>query len=323
MRLAVVIDRLEDINVKKDTSLALAYAAHELGWVVYFIEYNSLRYVAGRVEADAYRATNLSSALAHVVESGELTDYVQLAEPSAVSHADLDIVLIRKDPPVDEAFWAMTYLLRHWEMENVVVANSTQALREFNEKCVILRFPELITDTVVTADAKTLLSFLQTQQTVILKPLEGMGGTGILKLRAGDAGIPQALQSATRNHSVPVMMQRVLDVEHTGDKRILLFHGKPLPYALERMPAKGEFKANLAAGGSGRVVELTERDKVLAEAVVKRLPIDQLGLMGLDVIDGCITEINVTSPTCLREIQQESGVNYAKNYIEGLISQAS
>ena len=320
MKLALVIDSLDSINAKKDTSLALVYAAASLGCDVYLIEYNRLYFLDGGVEASAYHVEHADSELQEII-SGDvrLADVLTLSEPVIISKDDVDVVLMRKDPPVDSVYWATTYLLQIWEKQGVLVANSTRVLREYNEKCAILQFPELIADTVVASDLTALEYFLQEHESMILKPLDAMGGAGVLKLHASDNDVREKILTATSNQVLPVMVQQVLDVQSTGDKRILLFHGVPLPYVLVRRPAAGSFLANLAAGGSGEVVPLSDEDKKLAEAVARGLPIDELGLIGLDVIGGKITEINVTSPTCLREIQQHAGENYARLYIQKLM----
>ena len=316
MRVALVIDFLDGLNVKKDTSLALAYAAKELGCTVYLIEYNELYFSGDGVKANARQVQQIDDRLRGVIKAGVLDDYLQLSAPVILSAQDVDIVLMRKDPPVDASYWAVTYLLQLWEKAGVLVENSTRILRNFNEKCSILSFPAWITDTRVTSKLSVMEGFLKKLGTVILKPLDAMGGSGILKLRADDSDWQQTFLASTENETRPVMLQRVLDVESTGDKRILLFHGIPLPYALLRRPPAGDFRANLAVGGSGEVVELTKHDRKLADAVARGLPIDELGLIGLDVIDGHITEINVTSPTCLREIQEHAGENYARDYLK-------
>jgi glutathione synthase len=320
MRVALVIDLLDNINVKKDSSLALACAAKELGCEVYLIEYNQLFFAGYGVHANAHRIEAIDSQVQEIIHDGELWDYLTFSDPLVLAAEDLDIVMMRKDPPMDQAYWATTYLLQLWEVAGVLVANSTRMLRNFNEKCSILCFPELITDTVVTAELAIMDAFLEKQGTIILKPLDGMGGAGIEKLTAGDPAAQKTFMTATEQQRVPVMLQKVLDIDAAGDKRILLFHGIPLPYALQRMPAAGEFRANLALGGSGHVVELTKADKKLADLVARRLPIDELSFVGLDVIDGHLSEINITSPTCLREIQQHVGVDYARDYVKTLVS---
>lgn len=322
MRLAIVLDLLKDINVKKDTSLALAYAAKQRGCEVYLIEYNQVFLKDGEVQAAAQRVESIDERLQGLIAGTkiELKDYVQLSSRMTLTADDLDIVLMRKDPPLDQAYWGLTYLLQFWESAGVLVANSTRVLREYNEKCSILRFPALIADTVVTANARIIEIFLRKRGAVVIKPLNGMGGEGIIKLEADASDCKEQILAATDQGHLPVMVQQVLDIYREGDKRILIFHGQPLPYVLQRMPAQGEFRANLAAGGSGEVVRLTERDRELAMTVARQLPIDEMGLIGLDVIDGCISEINVTSPTCLREIQQYSGENYALDYVDGLLA---
>lgn len=320
MRVALVIDLIENINLKKDTSLALAAAAKELGCEVYLIEYNQMFYASDGMYAYAYCIEHIDSQVQEIIYTGTLADYLKLSDPVLLSADNLDIVMMRKDPPMDKSYWAATYLLQLWELDGVLVANSTQMLRNFNEKCSILCFPELIAETVVTAELAVMDAFLEKKGSIILKPLDGMGGSGVVKLHIGDANTRAVFLASTENQSTPVMLQQVLDIEAAGDKRILLFHGVPLPYALQRTPAKGEFRANLALGGSGCVVELTKQDKKITDLVARRLPIDQLSLIGIDVIDGHLSEINITSPTCLREIQQCAGVNYARDYVMTLIS---
>ena len=322
MRVAFVIDPLQSLNVQKDTTLSLACSALNAGCQVFFMEAPDLFFAFGRVSATASRVLSIDRALHTVLSdsSALLTDYLSLAEPCLLESGDVDLVFMRKDPPTDSTYWAVTYLLRFWERLGVRVANSTQALREHNEKCTIGLFPELITHTLISAKVTQIEAFLHKHETIILKPLDSMGGEGIVKLHASDPLVRLRIYSATQASVKPVMAQALLDVVRTGDKRIIIIHGEPLPYALARYPAEGNFLANLAAGGSGQVVELTESERSLAHAVAKQLPIDELGFIGMDVIDDCITEINVTSPTCLRELQTHSGECYADAYIQGFLS---
>jgi len=234
--------------------------------------------------------------------------------------ADFDAVLMRKDPPFDMEFFYTTHLLTQAEREGARVLNSPKALREHPEKLAILEFPEWIGPTLVTRDEKAIRAFHAEHKDIILKPLDGMGGMGIFRVGPDGMNLGSIIETLNQEGATSVMVQRYLPEIVDGDKRVLLIGGKPVPYCLARIPQGGEVRGNLAAGGRGQARPLTELDRQIGEALGPVLMARGLLLVGVDVIGSCVTEINVTSPTCFQEIQQQTGCNVAALYIDALVS---
>lgn len=226
-------------------------------------------------------------------------------QAQTVDLAAVDAVLVRSDPPVDSAYLAMTLLLEHARGETLIV-NDPRGLREANEKLYACRFPELMPATVVTADAAVLADFAEEHGTIVLKPLDGHGGRGVCLLRAGDAGASELMAARTGDGRYQVMAQEFLPGVYDGDRRILLLDGEPLG-ALRRRPSEGEFRANIGLGGQVDVVDLDDRDRRIVDTLAPALRADGLFFVGIDVIDGRLSEVNVTSPTGLRQLAHLSG----------------
>ena len=225
---------------------------------------------------------------------------------------------MRKDPPFDSEYLYATHLLEHAERNGARVFNKPRALRDYNEKLAILRFAQFTTPTLVTSQSDAIRAFLAEHRDVILKPLDGMGGAGIFRLREDDPNIGAILETQTLNGAVTVMVQRYLPAIVDGDKRVLLIAGKPVDWCLARIPKQGETRGNLAAGGTGVARPLSARDREIAETLGPQLVADGLLLVGLDVIGENLTEVNVTSPTCFQEITAQSGINVAGLFIDAL-----
>ena len=225
---------------------------------------------------------------------------------------------MRKDPPFDQGYLYATWLLEMAERQGARVFNRPQALRDYNEKLAIARFPEFIAPTLVSGDAGQIRAFLAEQGDIVVKPLNAMGGAGVFRLRPEDPNIGAILESLTRHGAETVMAQRYLPEIRDGDKRILVIDGEPVPYCLARIPAEGETRGNLAAGGTGVARPLTERDARIALALGPTLKAAGLLLVGLDVIGDCLTEVNVTSPTCFREITDQTGFDVAAMFMDKL-----
>ena len=305
MRVLVVMDPIENVNLKKDSTMAMLWAAsrrgHELGYALQQDLY-----------IDQGKAFGLISPL-KVFE--DYNHYYELGEQKKESLATYDVVLMRKDPPFDMKFLYSLYLLEYAQREGVLVVNNPQSVRDCNEKLFTTQFAELMTPTIVTNKQSHIRDFINTHQDVIVKPLDGMGGMGIFRLTADSPNIGSTLEMLTQLETLPVMAQKYLPEIIEGDKRILIVGGKPVDYCLARIPSQGETRGNLAAGGRGVAMPLSARERELAEQVAPVLVAKGLYFVGLDVIGGCITEINVTSPTCVREIDDQCGTQIAVDFI--------
>ncbi len=292
IRLGIIMDPIADIAFKKDSSLAMLMAAQARGWSLFYLEQQDLYIRDGVVRA---RPRPLQ------VFNDAARWFAFEAEQDIALH-ELDVVLMRKDPPFDSEFLYCTQLLEQAERAGLLVVNRPQSLRDCNEKLFATRFPHLTPPTLVSRRADVLRAFADEHGDVILKPLDGMGGASIFRHRAGDPNLSVILETLTGHGSRQIMVQRYLPAIKDGDKRILMIDGEPVPYCLARIPASGETRGNLAAGGRGEARPLTERDREIAATVGPILREKGLLFVGLDVIGENLTEINVTSPTCIREI---------------------
>lgn len=297
--LGVVMDPIESIKPAKDTTLAMMLEAQRRGWRIAYMRQSDLYLRDGAVGAHMTEIRVLDSKTAWWT-AGEVDDRAL---------ASLDAVLMRKDPPFDIEYVYTTHLLELAEAEGVLVVNRPQALRDYNEKLATAWFPQCCVPTLVARDDKRIRAFLEEQGDIIVKPLSAMGGASVFRLRKGDPNIGVVLETMTDYGRRYTMAQTYIPEIASGDKRILMIDGEPVSHALARLPNAGETRANLAAGGRGVAQPLSERDRWICAQVGPRLR--ELGLMfvGLDVIGEFLTEINVTSPTCVREIDQQCGMN--------------
>ncbi|MDH4582330.1 glutathione synthase [Pseudomonas sp. BN415] len=294
VRLGIVMDPIAQISFKKDSSLAMLLAAQERGWSLFYMEQQDLYQKNGEARA-RMRPLKVFLDPAH---------WFELEAEADIPLTELDVILMRKDPPFDNEFVYSTYLLEQAERDGVLVVNRPQSLRDCNEKFFATLFPECTPPTVVSRRADILREFAEEQRDIILKPLDGMGGSSIFRHRAGDPNLSVILETLTAHGSQQIMAQRYLPAIKDGDKRILMIDGEPVPYCLARIPAQGETRGNLAAGGRGEARPLSERDREIAAIVGPSLRERGLLFVGLDVIGDHLTEINVTSPTCIREIDK-------------------
>ncbi len=299
IKIGIVMDPINAINIKKDTSFAMLLEAQARNWELYYMEIHDLYLKSGRTFALMRRLQ---------VERDERQWY-QFVDEIEQPLDQLDVVFMRKDPPFDQEYIYTTYLLECAENHGLLVVNKPQSLRDANEKLFTAWFPECCTPTLVTRDSKRIRDFLLEQEEIILKPLDGMGGVSIFRLSQNDYNLSVILEMMTCNDSRFVMAQRYLPEIIDGDKRILLVNGEPVPYALARIPAAGETRGNLAAGGYGEGRPLTERDRWIATQVGPELKARGLLFAGLDVIGDYLTEINVTSPTCVQELDSQFNLN--------------
>ncbi|MHA3116662.1 glutathione synthase [Acinetobacter sp. ANC 4635] len=308
MRVLVVMDPIENVNLKKDSTMAMLWTAsrrgHDLGYVLQQDLY-----------IDQGKAFGLIAPL-KVFE--DYQHYYELGEKQKQSLADYDVILMRKDPPFDMNFVYTTYILEQAEREGAWIINKPQSLRDCNEKLFATQFPELQVPTLVTSQESLMREFITEHGDVIVKPLDGMGGMGIFRLFQDGVNIGSTLELLTQNGQQPIMAQRYIPEIVEGDKRILMVNGEPIPYCLARIPQNGEVRGNLAAGGLGQARPLSENDKRIAEKVGPFLREKGLVFVGLDVIGNYVTEINVTSPTCIREIDAQFGTSIADTLFDVL-----
>lgn len=295
MRIGVVMDPINSINIKKDSTFEMIWQAQQLGWQVLYFEMDDISIDSGIAKGTA-RTLHVSQDAAH---------WFDLGEPKQIELGELDAILMRKDPPFDMEYVYATYILELAEQQGALLVNSPAALRDCNEKAYCSWFPELCPETLISRDAKQFRAFLQTHDDIILKPLDGMGGTSIFRVKQGSPNISVIIETLTGYGSCYAMAQRFIPEITLGDKRILMVDGKAVPYSLARIPAKGETRGNLAAGAKGIVQKLTKRDAEIAAIVGPQLRARKILFAGLDVIGDYLTEINVTSPTCIKEIDAE------------------
>ncbi len=310
LHILFVADPLDGFKIYKDSTYAMMREAAQRGHQVFACLSDDLRLSQGRVRA---RAQGLQ--LQSEADAGawyKVTDTVDR------ELADFSAVIMRKDPPFDQAYLYATQLFSLAEAHGAKVFNRGQALRDLNEKLAIFQYPELIAPTLVSQDMADIRAFVAEHSDVIVKPLDGMGGAGIFRLTNQDKNLGSILEMLSHNGSRLVMAQQYLPAIKDGDKRILLIDGVPVDWCLARIPAAGETRGNLAAGGTGVARPLSPRDRAIAEQLGPELVAQGLLLVGLDVIGEHLTEINVTSPTCFQEITAQSGINVAGLFIDAL-----
>ena len=308
LKLGVVMDPIGSIHYKKDTTLALLWAAQDRGWVLFHIAPDGL-FLDGE--------TPMASAQPLTVHHNP-EHWYDLGDTVTLSLAELDVILMRKDPPFDMEYIYATYLLERAEQQGTLVVNRCQSLRDCNEKLFATEFPQCCPPLLVSRDMGRLRAFHAQYGDVIFKPLDGMGGSAIFRAKPDDPNVSVILETLTHSGSQTIMAQQYLPDIKEGDKRILMINGEAVPWCLARVPLAGESRGNLAAGGAGRVQALTERDQWIASQVGPTLRDRGLYFVGLDVIGDYLTEINVTSPTCLREIEAESGLDIAGQLLDSL-----
>jgi len=290
-----VMDPIGSINPIKDSTLAMMLAAQSRGWRIHYMEL-----------ADLYLRDGCCYASRHeIILRDEQEDWYTLGAHHESPLAALDVVFMRKDPPVDMEYMYTTHLLERAAAEGLLVVNRPQSLRDVNEKLYTAWFPQCTVPTLVTRDAGHLLAFLDEQTDIILKPLDAMGGESVFRVNRSNPNVNVIIEIMTARGQRFAMAQRYIPEINQGDKRILMIDGEPLPYALVRIPAAGETRANLASGGSGQGVPLSERDHWICAQVGPVLREKGLLFVGLDVIGDYLTEINVTSPTCIRELDRQ------------------
>ncbi len=293
IKIGVVMDPIARIQYKKDSTLAMLLAAQARDWQLFYMEPGDLFLEQGKARAS----------MAHLTVFRDPEAWFQLEAEHVHDLTDLDVILMRKDPPFDNEYIYATYILEAAEREGTLVINRCQSLRDCNEKVFATWFPQCCPPLLVSSDSARLKAFHSEHGDVIFKPLDGMGGSSIFRVMPGDPNLNVILETLTGHGRRTIMAQRFIPEIVEGDKRILMINGEPLPYCLARVPVAGETRGNLAAGGTGRAQPLSDRDKWIAAQVGPALRERGLYFVGLDVIGDYLTEINVTSPTGIREIE--------------------
>ncbi len=312
-KLGIVMDPIGSIKPWKDSSFAMLLEAQHRGWEIYYMTID-----------DLYMDNNLSYANYQLLQlKDDNQDWFSTYDPGICRLDELDVILMRKDPPFDLEYIYCTYLLEQAEESGTLVINKAASLRDCNEKLYTRYFPQCCVESRVSRNPQRLIEFIDQHQDVIIKPLDGMGGKSIFRVQAGDKNTNVILETVTRFGTSQTMAQRYIPEISKGDKRILLINGEAIPYALARLPAAGENRGNIAAGASTQGQKLNARDHWLCEQIGPALRDKGLVFVGIDVIGDYITEINVTSPTCIRELDQEFGLNISAdlfNCIDQLIA---
>jgi glutathione synthase len=306
--LGVVMDPIADIKFYKDTTLALLLAAQERGWDLHYMEQGDLYLLQGEARANT---RNL-----FVADNGD--NWFELGLNEDKKLGDLDVIIMRKDPPFDNEYIYSTYILEAAQNQGALVVNDPRSLRDCNEKIFATQFPQCCPPVLVSRDMLRLREFHRSHGDVIFKPLDGMGGSRIFRCRHDDPNVGVILETLTEFGTQSIMAQRYIPAISEGDKRILVVDGEPVPYCLARIPAKGETRGNLAAGGTGVAQPLTDQDYWIVEQIAPTLKAKGLLFVGLDVIGNYLTEINVTSPTCAREIDKAYGTGIGSRLIDAI-----
>jgi glutathione synthase len=308
MKFAFLADPLAGFKIYKDSSYAMMAEAASRGHLLYAFEQADMAFEGGKVVAN----------MAAISLTGEPDTWYHAGPKQARALTDFDAVVMRKDPPFDMEYIYATYLLELAQMQGARVFNRPDAVRNHNEKITIAQFPQFTAPTLITSDSARLRAFHAEHQDIILKPLDGMGGMGVFRVREDGMNLGAIIESLSDNGHRTIMAQRYIPAISQGDKRILLIDGKVVPYALARIPEKGEVRGNLAAGGTGVAQALSARDLEIAQTLAPILAQRGLMLVGLDVIGDFLTEVNVTSPTCFQEITKQKGFNVAGWFVDAL-----
>jgi len=315
-----IIDPVHLLNPKKDSTLSMIQAALSRGWGVWVFEMTKLNASGHQVYAQGLQVTAVDlSKETKQQETGSsgLPQWIK-AEPTQIHLNQLNLVLMRKDPPYTGAYHFCTQLLSHLAADGVTVSNHPRSLREFNEKLFILHFPELTPATLISSQLEEIKSFSLKHGPIVIKPLDAMGGSGIFKVKNAKDNLSVIVELLTNHGQEPVMIQQFIPEITEGDKRILMINGEPVPYVLARIPQGDDFRGNLAAGGKGVVQPIQDKELAIAHAVAPTLKNNGIHFAGLDVIGSMLTEINITSPTCIREIETETKLDISGQLMESL-----
>ena len=308
-KLGIVMDPVAAINYRKDSSLAMLLAARKRNWQLFYME-----------QGDLFQENGVARAsMSELIVRADPENWFTLERARIHELAELDVILMRKDPPFDNEFIYSTYLLEQAERAGTLIVNKPRSLRDHNEKFFATLFPQCCTDCMISRDMSRLREFFALHQDVIFKPLDSMGGTSVFRVSPDDPNVNVILETLTERGQRQIMAQKYIPEIKQGDKRILMIDGEPVPYALARIPAEGETRGNLAAGGNGVGQPLSDRDRWIAAQVGPILKEKGLLFVGLDVIGDYLTEINITSPTCIRELDAWFDINVADMLMDAII----
>lgn len=313
MKFAFLADPLDHFKTYKDTTYAMMAEAARRGHEIYAFEQRDMAFESGKVLANVARITI----------TGDLEDWYRAEAARPVQLHEFDAVMVRKDPPFNMEYIYATYLLELAERQGARILNRPEAIRSHNEKMAITEFAQFISPTLVTSDASRVRAFHHEHRDIILKPLDGMGGIGIFRVKEDGLNLGSIVETLTANGAHTIMVQRFIPEIAQGDKRVLLIGGAVAPFCLARIPQGGEVRGNLAVGGLGVAQPISARDREIGETLAPILLKRGLLLVGLDVIGDYLTEINVTSPTCFQEITQQTGFDVAAMFIDALEKQCT
>lgn len=299
LKVAVVMDPIESIKPYKDSTFAMLLEAQRRAHYIHYLLPNSLYVLDGEPYAQA----------AELTVQDKTSDWFSISSFSDMNLCEFDVILMRKDPPFNMQYIYTSYALELAEKKGTLVINRTSALRNLNEKFSIANFPQCCAPTLITANRNKINDFIYEHSEVVVKPLDAMGGESIFKLSLNEPNVRSILDHLTNSGEISIMVQRFIPQITEGDKRILIINGEPIPYALARIPAAGEFRANLAVGGKGQGVPLSDQDRQICTEIKASLVENGILFAGIDVIGPYLTEINITSPTCIRELDSQYGLN--------------
>jgi len=308
IKLGIVMDPISEVKVVKDSSMAMMLEAQKRGYEIFYMEMNDLYLDQGQARANTQK----------VKVFDDSQHWYELYDQQDIALSELDAILMRKDPPFDTEFIYATYMLERAEVEGTLIVNKPQSLRDCNEKLFTAWFADLTPRTLVTRNDKQIRAFHQELTDIIIKPLDGMGGSSIFRIKEDDANVGVIIETLTNHGQQYAMVQEYMPEIVDGDKRILIVNGEPMPYCLARIPAQGETRGNLAAGGRGVARPLSPSDKLIADTIAPELKKRGLYFVGLDVIGDKVTEINVTSPTCIREIEAAYPINISGKLMDAI-----
>lgn len=308
IKLGIVMDPIESINIKKDTSFAMMLEAQRRGYEIYYMQVADLYIDSGEPRASVKQ----------ISVKEEVGNFFSVNKELDINLGELSVLLMRKDPPVDSQFIYATHIFSLAQAQGTLVVNDPQALRDFNEKLFTSWYGNYIPATLVTAKKAQIKAFHKQHKDIIVKPLDGMGGTSIFRVKEDAVNLGVISEIITANETVHAMVQAYMPEIKLGDKRILLVDGEVMPYCLARLPVGGETRGNLAAGGKGEPQEVNEADMQVAQAIAKDMPQRGILFVGLDMIGNKVTEINITSPTCVREIEAAYPINICAKLFDAI-----
>lgn len=310
VQFGMLMDPIDEINIKKDSSFALLLAAQSRGWDIFYIKPDAL-----------WLQNGVPYATLHTLKvKDDPEQWFTIQDTRSQPLEALDVLMMRKDPPFNMDYIYLTYLLELAEARGVGIINKPASLRDANEKLFASWFPQCCPNTLVSANAEQLKTFASEEKEIVIKPLDGMGGHSIFRVTHQDPNLAVIIENMTQHGKQLVMAQHFIPAYRKGDKRVLMVDGKPIPYALKRIPPDDDFRGNLAIGATAEGYELTERDRWICNEIGPTLKAKGLLLVGLDIIGDYLTEINVTSPTCIREIEAHFNVDITGQILDAIQS---